>query len=135
MKICKIKSCERKHEARGMCRKHYESWMYNNDSEYRKKRLEYTAKIFQKRKKKKICINCGGKLSRRSSYYCEKHRKYYNKRQRKYHRKYGNSTSKKRAEELLANAKQSFSPRIAEAFVKDGILLDVQLKKRGIEAR
>lgn len=49
MKTCSIEGCKNKHKAKGLCRKHYESWRYASDPIHRAKRiLEATARIAKK---------------------------------------------------------------------------------------
>jgi hypothetical protein len=46
----KCSSCENKHYAKGFCRKHYVSWRYENDSEFRERSIKEAYKRTKDRK-------------------------------------------------------------------------------------
>lgn len=47
---CKIKGCDKPHNAKGFCAKHYSRWRYHNIPSVREKHINHSYKIWQKSK-------------------------------------------------------------------------------------
>ena len=50
---CTEPLCNRKHWARGLCKKHWQRWKYNTDAEYREKKLRQMAEYGRAKRKAK----------------------------------------------------------------------------------